>query len=74
MKERKSERPLWLSEEEAMGLLDLSLVVPAELTPDQRAAISKLSEFCRQFLRSPEEAVSPHPVAPPATLPKTFAA
>ena len=75
VKERKSERPLWLSEEEAMGLLDIALVAPSELTPEQRAAVSKLSEFCRLFLRNPEEAAPPHPalVAPP-NLSKSFVA
>ncbi len=66
VKERKSERPLWLSEDEAMGLLDLAMIVPSELTPDQRAAVGKLSEFCRHFLRNPEEAAhSTLPAAPP---------
>lgn len=75
LKERKSERPLWLSEEEAMGLLDITLVAPGELTLDQRAAVSKLSDFCRHFLRNPEEAAPSHPVvtAPP-NMTKSFVA
>jgi hypothetical protein len=55
VKEREQERNLWLSEEEAMGLLDLALLSPGELTPEQRAAVLKLSDFCRQFLRESEE-------------------
>ena len=54
MKDRKSERPLWLSEEEALGLLDIVLVAPADLTAEQRTSIAKLSDFCRQFLRNEE--------------------
>ncbi|MCW3052614.1 MAG: hypothetical protein JWN14_1784 [Chthonomonadales bacterium] len=45
------EKPLCLTEEEAMSLLDLVLVSPADLTPIQRAAFLKLAEHCRQFLR-----------------------
>lgn len=55
MKEREQEKSLFLTEEEAMGLLDVALLCPGELTPEQRAAVMKLSEFCRQFLRAPEE-------------------
>ena len=46
-------RSLCLTEEEAMGLLDIVMLSPGELTSEQRAAIMKLSEFCRQFLRDP---------------------
>lgn len=52
---REQERCLWLTEDEAMGLLDVALLSPGELSPEQRAAVMKLSEFCRQFLRAPEE-------------------
>jgi len=45
------EKPLCLTEEEALSLLDLVLVSPADLTPIQRAAFLKLAEHCRQFLR-----------------------
>jgi hypothetical protein len=55
LREREQERNLWLTEEEAMGLLDLTLLCPGELSPEQRVAVLKLSEFCRQFLREPEE-------------------
>lgn len=51
MLERKIERCVYMSEEEAMALLDLALLCPGDLTLEQRSAIVKLSEFCRQFLR-----------------------
>ena len=54
------EKPLCLTEEEAMSLLDLVLVSPADLTPSQRAAFLKLAEHCRQFLRDePDPPVFP---------------
>jgi len=34
-----------------MGLLEIVMMSPAELTPDQREAVIKLSDFCRQFMR-----------------------
>lgn len=63
MKERERERSLWLTEEEAMGLLDVALLCPGDLTPAQRSAVIKLSDFCRQFLRS--EDARPARVSPP---------
>jgi hypothetical protein len=54
VKESGQERCLWLEEEEAMGLLDIVMLSPAELSPEQRAAVLKLSEFCRKFLREEE--------------------
>lgn len=38
-----------------MGLLDIALLCPGDLTAEQQTAVLKLSEFCRQFLREPEE-------------------
>lgn len=55
VREREQERNLWLTEEEAMGLLDIALLCPGDLSPEQRTAVLKLSEFCRQFLREPED-------------------
>ena len=49
------EKTLCLTEEEAMSLLDIVLVSPADLTPAQRTAFLKLSEHCRQFLREDGE-------------------
>lgn len=52
MKDLAKERSLWLSEEEAMGLLDIILTAPDDLTSAQRTAVLKLSDFYRQFLES----------------------
>ena len=52
MQNRLEERNIKLTEEEAMGLLELAMTCPMELSPEQRAAFVKLSEFCRQFMRS----------------------
>ncbi len=52
MKNRLEERAIHFTEEEAMGLLELSMTCPMELTHEQRAALVKLSDFCRQFMRS----------------------
>lgn len=49
------EKTLCLTEEEAMSLLDIVLVTPADLTPAQRSAFLKLSEHCRQYLRDDPE-------------------
>jgi hypothetical protein len=49
------EKSLCLTEEEAMSLLDIVLVAPADLTPVQRSAFLKLAEHCRQFLKEEQE-------------------
>jgi hypothetical protein len=51
-----------MTEEEAMGLLDVAVMSTNELSPEQHAAMRKLSEFCRQFLRV--EAVTPSAALP----------
>jgi hypothetical protein len=56
MKEIRAEHTLCLTEEEAMGLLDIVMVSPVDLTFDQRTAIVKLSEFCREMLRESAQA------------------
>lgn len=54
------EKTLCLTEDEAMGLLDIMLVSETDLTPAQRSALLKLSEHCRQFLREePDPAAFP---------------
>lgn len=58
VKKRECEKELWLNEEEAMGLLDIIMMSPNDLTPAQRAAILKLSDFCREFLREEETALA----------------
>ena len=60
MKDRVNERSLWLSEDDAMGLLDVVMLCPDELTPAQKVAAIKLSEFCRQFLHEADEATLVH--------------
>lgn len=51
MRDTENHDGLWLSEAEAMGLLDMVILSPAELTPEQRSAVHKLSDFCRQLIR-----------------------
>jgi hypothetical protein len=51
MQSHLEERAIRLTEEEAMGLLELAMACPMELSPEQRAAVVKLGEFCRQFMR-----------------------
>ena len=51
MQNRLEERAIRLTEEEAMGLLELAMTCPMDLSPEQRAAVVKLGEFCRQFMR-----------------------
>jgi hypothetical protein len=62
LKERAIERNICLTVEEAMGLLDIVMTCPGELTPDQRAAMLKLSDFCRQCLREGVEASPSRPL------------
>lgn len=52
MTNRLEERPLNLTEEEALNLLELAMSCPVDYNFEQRAALVKLSEFCRQFMRS----------------------
>ncbi len=61
MKECNSERSLRLTEEEALGLLDLVMLSTNDLSAEQRAAVVKLSEFCRQFLREDSKGVETGP-------------
>ncbi|HLV78763.1 MAG TPA: hypothetical protein VKT32_00740 [Chthonomonadaceae bacterium] len=66
MQENRCERSLELTIEEAMGLLDLLLLSPGELTVEQRAATLKLSEFCRKWLRESQGSGLPRPHVPSA--------
>lgn len=61
MQEERQERSLDLTIDEAMGLLDILLLCPGELTAEQRTATLKLSEFCRQWLRETQGPGSPRP-------------
>jgi len=47
----RSEHNLSLTEEEAMGLLDIVMLSPSDLSPEQRAAAEKLSNYCREMIR-----------------------
>ena len=51
MQDGGPDQSLGLTVEEAMGLLDIIMMSPGELTPDQRTAVLKLSDFCRRHLR-----------------------
>ena len=51
MQDRPAERGIQLTEAEALGLLELVMTFPKELDPEQRDALVKLSDYCRQFLR-----------------------
>jgi hypothetical protein len=68
MEEYPQEYRLTLTKEEALGLLDIMVLSPGDLSPEQRAAFVKLSELCRQFLRAEEaeEAALPHGRLSPA--------
>jgi hypothetical protein len=44
-------KPLWLTREEALQLLELSITSTAAVTYDEEGALSKLGELCRAFLR-----------------------
>jgi hypothetical protein len=71
LQDRTNERGICLTEEEAIGLLDIIVVCSADLTAEQRAAMLKLSDFCRQFLRDPME---PQPTMSLAALGAPYAA
>jgi len=69
MEEYPQEYRLTLTKEEALGLLDIIVMSPGDLSPEQRAAFVKLSELCRQLLREEEEAAEaalPHGRLSPA--------
>ena len=45
------DQTLNLTEEEAMGLLDIIMLSPMDLSPEQRAAAEKLSNYCKAKFR-----------------------
>jgi hypothetical protein len=57
---RDPKRPLYLTEEEAMGLLELCLYSQEETDPVKAAAMHKLADFCRDFLSVPSDQQSVH--------------
>lgn len=54
MREIGLERMLKLTEDEALGLLDIVMMSPGELSPEQRTAVMKLSDYCRDLIRERE--------------------
>ena len=52
MLNRVDECVIRLSKEEALGLLELAMACPLDLSADQRAAVVKLGELCRECLRA----------------------
>ena len=49
------ERNLRLTEEEALCLLEITMTCPTDLSVEQRTAVVKLGEFCRQFMRTDQQ-------------------
>ncbi len=64
--DRATERGICLTEAEAIGLLELIMTCPGELDPEQRAALLKLSDYCRKFLRDDIDSVPLDHSASPA--------
>ncbi len=56
--DRRCDPSLKFTPEEALGLLDIVMTSSGELSADQRAAVLKLSEFCRQCLREHRDEVN----------------
>ena len=51
MQDNHREKCIYMSEEEAMGLLEMATRFQGELSPDQIQAIIKLTELCRSHYR-----------------------
>jgi len=45
------QKPLYLTEEEALALLEMCLLTEAEDDPLKAVALDRLSNLCREFLR-----------------------
>ena len=54
-----------LTQDEAMGLLDLLVLCPNDLSPEQRSAIEKLSSLCRGIIRETAHSVATVLTDPP---------
>jgi hypothetical protein len=50
-REPARERPLWLTREEAFGLLELSVASMACLGEAEEAVLHKVGQICRAFVR-----------------------
>lgn len=46
------EKPIYLTEEEAMALLDICLLSTAEDDPIKEKAVKRVSSVCREFLKA----------------------
>jgi hypothetical protein len=44
-------KPLWLTRQEALRLVELSVTSTADLTQFEKGALRKLGDLCRAFLR-----------------------
>jgi hypothetical protein len=55
-REPATEKPLWLTREEAFGLLELSIASMARLGEAEEAVLHKVGQICRAFVR--DEAAS----------------
>ncbi len=50
----RGDHPLYLTQEEALGLLDIVLTTATDLSREQRSALMKLSGLCRESFREDE--------------------
>ncbi len=51
MQDNHREKCIYISEEEAMGLLEMATRFQGELSPEQIRAMGKLTELCRSCYR-----------------------
>lgn len=51
MNTQPKETSLQLTENEAMGLLDILLLTSTDMTEEQQSALAKISDACREFIR-----------------------
>lgn len=56
------ERGVCLTEEEALGVLDILMVSKADMNLEQRSAFFKISEYYRTFIREAEQLYSKVPL------------
>ena len=54
IKPRALEVALWLTEADAMALLDLAVLAPCEYTADQAAAVERLVKGCKRLCGNPD--------------------
>ncbi|MDE2125917.1 MAG: hypothetical protein KGJ62_04940 [Armatimonadetes bacterium] len=51
---RAPEVALWLTEADAMALLDLAVLAPCDYTTDQAAAVDRLVTVCKRLCSDPD--------------------